>query len=172
MLQREIKSSPHLYLPHEYNTSIYIDGNCKLKYENWHDIFGTEIKDFDMICFKHPLRTTIKQEMDIVFKLKLATKESIMKIHEIIEQSDCKDDELTETNVLIRNHKNIIDFGNEWNKMIRICRRDQLSFDYLVKKFQVNALKLSYSDKPTQKRKHINPINRTIKTLNNICFNQ
>jgi len=161
--QREIKSSPHLYLPHIYNSSIYIDGNCKLNPINWQKKFEKEIQNYDMICFTHPTRNTIKQEMKVVYSYKLATKESIMKINEIIERSEYKDDKgLTETNVLIRNHKNITNFNEEWNEMIKICRRDQLSFDYLLEIFKVKVLKLPYSNKPVISRRHVNPLYRTI----------
>jgi len=116
-----------------------------------------------MICFTHPTRNTIKQEMKVVYSYKLATKESIMKINEIIERSEYKDDKgLTETNVLIRNHKNITNFNEEWNEMIKICRRDQLSFDYLLEIFKVKVLKLPYSNKPVISRRHVNPLYRTI----------
>ena len=101
--------------------------------------------------------------MNVVYSDKLATKESIMKINEIIEQSEYKDDKgLTETNVLIRNHKNISNFNEKWNKMIKICRRDQLTFDYLLEIFKVKVLKLPYSNKPIIQIRHINPASRTI----------
>jgi hypothetical protein len=156
--QREIKSSPHLYLPHQYNISVYIDCNCKLTT----NILGPQLKkliqQYDMICFKHPNRTTITQEMNVVYTKKLSSKESIDKINEIIQQSEYTDDNgLTETNVLIRNHKNISDFGDEWNKMIKISCRDQLSFDYLLEKHTVSVLKLPYSQKPVIKQGHVNP---------------
>jgi hypothetical protein len=96
--------------------------------------------------------------MNVVYTKKLSSKESIDKINEIIQQSEYTDDNgLTETNVLIRNHKNISDFGDEWNKMIKISCRDQLSFDYLLEKHTVSVLKLPYSQKPVIKQGHVNP---------------
>lgn len=44
---------------------------------------------------------------------------------------------LSETALLIRKHKCIIPFNEEWTKYIKMCIRDQISFNYLLWKFNV-----------------------------------
>lgn len=164
LLQRTIKTSPHLYLPYIYDTSIYIDGNMQPKFNN--NILNNFIDSkFNIICFSHPERNTIKEESCIVIEYMLESKENVNKILELQKKDGFKDNiGLTETNVLIRKHKNIIEFSNEWKKNIEICRRDQISFDYLLHKYNLNYIRLSHQHKLdiTSKKLHINPYCRKI----------
>ena len=166
LIQRIIKTSPHLYLPYQYNKSLYIDGNMQLKNNN---ITKKKLKiyfnlNYDVICFKHPVRNNIFQEAYMVHILKLEKKENINKILNILKQNNFNNIGLTETNVIIREHKKIINFNNEWTQLINICRRDQLSFDYLLYKYNINYKRYNYEDKLKfiNKHKHLNPINRYI----------
>ena len=71
---------------------------------------------------------------------------------------------LTETNVLFRNHKKIEEFNKDWCRCINICRRDQISFDYLMFKHNIKFKRFSDNIKKIISKwiKHINPINRKI----------
>ena len=104
-------------------------------------------------------------EGDVVVKKKLETFENVRTIVEEMNKNNFKDNiGLTETNILIRNHKVIKDFNNDWCRCINICRRDQISFDYLLYKHKVKYLKKSYMDKLSfiAKFRHIDPKNRTV----------
>lgn len=166
LIQRTIKTSPHIYLPNIYDVSIYIDGNM---IPIFNESILNNFKNYknDIICFHHPLRNKIIQESSVVIKSKLETKENVLKILKKQINDKFKDNiGLTETNVLIRKHKNIKDFSNEWTECIKLCKRDQISYDYLLFKHKVNYLRLSDSFKKNiiKKIAHKNPINRTIQT--------
>ena len=167
LIQRTIKTRTHLYLPYSYDTSIYIDGNVFLRSKKDHIKKLDELikSDYDIICFDHPNRNNVKDEAIIVEKLKLEKKENINKILDIMSETDFKDNVgLTETNVLIRKHKKNINFNNDWFDCIKICRRDQISFDFLLYKNNINYKKLPYSKKMeiTGKHQHTNPMNRKV----------
>ena len=56
----------------------------------------------------------------------------------------------------------LINFAQAWKSCIEMCRRDQISFDYLLFKYNVNYMRLPFKDKPLTKIKHRNPHNRNI----------
>ena len=164
LIQRLIKSSPHIYLPMQYNTSIYIDGNCRfLSKKNLFDYYKKYLQKYDIICFRHPRNNSIEKEMAEVNFNRLASHININKVKNIIDNDKkFNDKNLTETNVLIRKHHNIVKFNEDWSHFISICHRDQLSFDYLIHKHNARALRLPYKDKPCKTNKHINPRNRKV----------
>ena len=61
---------------------------------------------------------------------------------------------LTETNILVRRHHQLVMFGDDWSAHTQICRRDQMSFDYLIAKHSVNVHRGEYADKPVQRKPH------------------
>ena len=71
---------------------------------------------------------------------------------------------LTETNVLLRNHANLKSFSKDWKDYINICRRDQMSFNFLLEKHKVNFLHDSFNDKMSfvSYVPHINPKTRRV----------
>ena len=113
LLQRSIKTCPHKYLPHQYEKSLYIDGNHILKDINPIELIN-KLNQHDLICYAHPDRTRASEEANAVYKFKLETKNNINKILNMQKNDGFPDNiGLTETGVLIRNHKNIIDFSND-----------------------------------------------------------
>ena len=167
LVQRTIKALPHLYLPYMYDISIYVDGNVFFKDNNSvKTILNKYINsNYDIICFDHGYRNNIKDETQEVLKKNLEKATNINKINNIIAKSNFKDNiGLTETNILIRKHKQIKHFSYDFAECIKICRRDQLSFDYLLYKHNVNYKRYPFKDKNLilKKNKHINPVNRHI----------
>lgn len=166
LLQRTIKTSPHQYLPDIYERSIYIDGNVYLSDTFTKDILDKFVRHTkSMICFHHPNRQTIQSEAIAVLKEKLETKKHIDIMLTNQRENQFPDSQgLTETNVLIRKHKQIKEFSQEWTHCIEICRRDQLSFDYLLWKHKVDYERLSHTEKMklVRKKPHMNPNTRTI----------
>jgi hypothetical protein len=167
LIQRTIKVSPCDYLPNNYNRSIYVDGNLQIiNYK----LLNNYIKNIniDLICFKHFERRYVKDEEKVILKSKLETKENINKVIQDFKKYNFNDDiGLTETNILIRNHKNIQNFNKDWKNYVNICRRDQISFDFCLFKNNVNYRKYSYQDKLKiiKRHPHINPKNRLIKSV-------
>ncbi len=167
LVQRTIKTKVHDYIPAIYDKSLYIDGNISIKDTT---ISKNMIKkllkmDEDIICFDHPDRKHVFDECREIIKQKLEKQDNINKITKNFEKNGFKDNiGLTETNVLIRNHKKIIKFNNDWKLHIEICRRDQVSFDFLLHKHKVKYNRLKYYDKImiTEKKKHIDSRKRRV----------
>ena len=140
--QRTIKTSPHLYLPSNYNVSIYIDANVTPKLEVIYKLIRL-IKDnnIDLIHVMHPNRNNINEEALAVVKLGLEVEDNVNKIIDFQKKDKFEDNMgLTETAVLIRKHNNIIKFSEEWTSCIKICIRDQISFNYLIWKHNILSL--------------------------------
>ena len=126
-----------------------------------------KIGDNDILCFTHPDRTTILDESIEIGRNQLETSENIQKIKRKWKEHKFSDTiGLTETDILLRKHKNIMDFSKMWTQYITICRRDQLSFDCLLQAFNIRYLRLPHKTKLTyfKKNPHANPHNRTIVT--------
>jgi hypothetical protein len=143
LLQRRMKAMPHLFLPNKYETSVYIDANVSIKKKVLSEISANVINGaYDIISFDHPERSTVKQEANIVINDKLETFENVSKIIDIYTKDGFLDNVgLTETCVLVRRHKPLIKFSEEWSQLLKICRRDQIMFDYLVWKHKLNINK-------------------------------
>ena len=149
--QRIVKTSPHLFLPYIYNTSIYIDGNLiptpNFNNKNLNKLVNLKA---DIVCFLHPERIYLEDEANVILWIQvLASTESVNNIRQLWYKdiNALKKSTLTETNCIIRKHKNTIQFNEEWTKCMYICIRDQLSFDFLLEKYNINYIKLLYNDK-------------------------
>ena len=166
--QRIIKTSPHEYLPFHYKKSLYIDGNIFLRKPIFKLDIDNYLKNYDIVCFIHPdpninNRHSIEIEAKLVERFRLEKKSNIDKILNIQKQNNFLDDiGLTETCILIRKHKNIIHFSQEWTKMVKMCIRDQISFDYLLWKYKINYERKSIQERQAliYKQRHKNPLNR------------
>lgn len=160
VLQRTIKTAPHDYLPWFYNVSVYVDGNCLLTLDSL-DALLNRYGTHDCICYEHPAapRETVLRELRVIEKGRYETRENVQKIRQTLKDAGFLDINpvVTETNMLIRRHHNIKAFSDEWCRMIRICVRDQASFDYLLWKHKINYVRLPYKDKPIKGFRHKNP---------------
>ena len=164
LLQRTIKTNPSEYLPYNYTRSVYVDGNFIIENFNELDLYIKQF-EYDIICCEHKTRTNVKDEANEVIRLKLEKSANVKKLLNEFSKTNFKDNiGLTETGILIRNHKNIIEFNKEWCEKINICRRDQISFDFLLYKHNINYFRFSYKDKMSfiKIKNHINPKNRFI----------
>lgn len=166
--QRVIKVAPHRFLPLQYTISVYVDGNCDIqkdRLEHWLSRMEQAREDntneggdaVQLICWKHPLRTTIRSEAAVVKQYGLDYPKNIRSILAYLEELEYdkeKDVVLTETNMLIRRHHALRAFGDEWAVCIERCRRDQLSFDCLVHTHGVVVFRGEYSEKPLRLIRH------------------
>ena len=154
LIQRQIKTSCHKYLPSNYNHSIYIDGNVIPLFTNF-EIFDTS---YDMICFKHPNKSkkNINDEIKDILNLKLESKKNVDKVQKIMNNYKFKDNVgLTETSILIRKHtKDICKMNEFWTQLVNICIRDQVSFDFVKWHFKINHKTLDSDERPILKIQH------------------
>ena len=167
--QRAIKVAPHRFLPSNYAVSVYLDGNCEIKTgmlghwlsQMWKGSDETGTCDIpsevQLICWKHPMRTSIQEEAKEVKQLGLDYPNNIQSVLDYMDMYHYDNEQdvwLTETNMLIRRHHTLCAFGDEWSTCIQLCRRDQLSFDFLVAKHGVKVVRGGYAEKPLRRINH------------------
>ena len=167
LVQRTIKTNVHQYLPAIYDKSIYIDGNISIKNTNdtKNNLKYLLKLNKDIICFSHPDRSSVLLECGEIIEQGLEKRENINKVIKNFNIHKFTDNVgLTETNVLIRNHKKLINFNNDWKLHIEMCRRDQVSFDFLLYKHKINYLRLPFFQKIMiiERKKHINEKTRFV----------
>lgn len=157
-IQRQIKAMPHKYLPYDEHISVYVDGNCYFKPGAvGHTLDAFERSHLDVLCWAHPCRTSIRAEAPEVVRLGLETQanvDQVMAHARLRGFREVDDDHLTETNVLVRRHGAIVPASEEWARCIRMCKRDQLSFDYAMHIYGVRVAQWSFATKPVQIKPH------------------
>lgn len=161
--QRIIKATPHAFLPSFYHTSIYVDGNVKLLGRVQDLVDGA--KKYALVCYQHWRRPArLAPELNIIVKENLASKASVDAVKSEMREANFDPNEftLTETNMLVRKHHDIVDFSNDWARMIRICPRDQASFDFLLWKHNILYDRRAFTEKPVEKYNHVNPKHRLV----------
>lgn len=163
LLQRTIKAMPHLFLPAFYDTSVYVDGNVRLT-DRVQPLVDSMNKH-TLVCYQHPrVPCTVDLELMIIVKDKLAFQESVDTVmSEMFEyRFDPASYTLTETNMLIRKHHELVDFSTDWARMIGICPRDQASFDFLLWKHNIKYDRRPCKEKLIKKYSHVNDQNRRV----------
>ena len=122
-----------------------------------------------LYCYKHPNRTCVLEEVGAVKKLKLEIPENLFNIINEFHIHNFKDDiGLTETNCLIRKHAPLVAFHKDLNKCVTICRRYQISFDFLLFKHKINYRRFDsiHKKKLLHKKRHIKHEERIHKSYN------
>uniref|UniRef100_A0A6C0KW25 Uncharacterized protein n=1 Tax=viral metagenome TaxID=1070528 RepID=A0A6C0KW25_9ZZZZ len=155
--QRIIKTSPHLFLPPHYDISVYIDANVIPNMVALETMINmVRNNPIDVIHVMHPDRIMIKDEANVVIQQQLEYRHNVQKIIDMHQRDKFKDDVgLSETALLVRKYKNIIAFNEEWTKCINICIRDQISFNYLLWKYNISAVAVDNINKKIYtKNKH------------------
>jgi hypothetical protein len=147
--QRTIKICPHHYLPDIYDIAIYVDAIVIPNMTAVDAMINVILHNpINMIHVNHPCRKKITEEATVVVKSKLEHNHNVQMILDMHKKDNFKDDVgLTETALLIRKYKNIINFSEEWLKCVTICIRDQISFNYILWKHSVSSLCLDNSQK-------------------------
>ena len=156
ILQRTVKTQPHLYLPAQYQISIYMDGNMQPNWPSVSTLFRRfQVEKYDLVCWKHPVRTRVVDEAREVVRLKLESQEHVDKILSAQARDRFKDATgLCETGFMIRKHSNIIDFSNSWQRAVEQCVRDQVSFDYMVWKHRARCIRHDIKTRPVRIQPH------------------
>lgn len=133
---RYFKTHPHLFFEN-YEKSIWIDGNIDI-IKNIDDYVNLLNNDNYILCYNHPCRNCIYQEIAACNSFKKDTIENLNNVKNfLINENYPKNNELIQSNILVRNHNNECIFLMEkWWEMIKnYSKRDQLSFNYIFWKY-------------------------------------
>lgn len=128
------KTHPHVLFP-EYRDSIYIDSNICIKTAYIFTLLDS-YRESDILVPLHNLRDCTYEEANIIMEKGKDTKENIDKMVNILKKDNfpCKYG-MNENCVIYRKHLNsfVVKIMNEWWEYIKnICKRDQLSFSYVL----------------------------------------
>lgn len=141
-LSRYLKINPHIALS-EYSYSVYVDSNILILDEYLLDRVENEIKKGTLIALsKHPEgRLDIYEEAAYVMKYRRAKFKEVRKqIKYLLKMGYPHGTGMFENNIIFRqhNHNEIIKLDeNWWDIFIEFTSRDQLSFAYLLWKFNI-----------------------------------
>ena len=146
--QRYVKTNPHKLL-HDYDLSIWVDGNVEIK-SNLNEFIDEYINDDCSIYVpQHPNRDCIYDEAVAVIGLKKDTEENVNpQIERYENEGFPRNYGLLQSNILLRKHnsEDCIKLMEEWfNEIKNGSHRDQLSFNYVLwKNDEINVV---YMDK-------------------------
>lgn len=146
-MNRQLKMLPHRYLS-EYDASLYLDGNIIISGDLSN--FLKFVNEASFIAYRHPLRTSIRQEAAANFRLNrvpLIYMPNVAKQLARYLSNKYPDSELIEANIILRNHEDLFlakAMDKWWVEFDRGVKRDQLSLGYVlwdegVKKIIVDA---------------------------------
>ena len=164
---RFVKICPHRYLP-DYDSSLYIDNSVKLlvKPETiFNDLLYPEV---DFVLMKHSFRDTVLDEFNEVNQLKFEFIDRI--IEQLNDYKSISPDILNQKpywgGFLLRKHNVplIAKAMEDWLfQILRYSRRDQLSLNYIIDKYNLNISSLDmdnhlsiYHKWPTSNRLKLN----------------
>lgn len=155
--QRYVKINPHLLL-NDYDISIWVDGNVTIKNDLNEFVDKYLMDKYSIYVPKHPSRTCIYSESNVVVAMKKDTKENVTpQIERYKKEGFPKDYGLLQSNIMLRKHneKDCIRFMEQWFEELKNgSHRDQLSFNYVA--WKNNDIKVFYLDKTIYKSKWFN----------------
>ena len=160
--QRYAKTHPFVLLP-EYDYTVYVDGKMSIS-ENLDEYINTFSRGCSMLCFPHPTRQYIEEELEALKSVRIKNPKLCSKMDEqvrVYKNSGYNNSvSLVETACLIRsNHDEaLIEVMEDWWKEIQIrSDRDQLSLGYVCWKhdyqFDISALNI-YNNKYLKHHPH------------------
>lgn len=139
---RRYNAKPPKLLSHLYvdtDTSLWIDGNVRLKIPMsdlvnvWFD------EDTDIALTKHPSKRDPYQEVDILKRLDWVDKDEANEFKRFLYNiGTLKGKRMGECNIILRRHNEKVKrFNNEWfSHLIRFIHRDQPSFNALLRLYR------------------------------------
>lgn len=159
---RKFKILSHKYLK-DFKYSIYLDGS----YEILDDLSKFVKKWLGKNCIaveKHPVRNCLYDEARFCLKHKLDSRKLIVKqINKYFREGYPKNNGLATCHVLIRKHTEDVKNFNErwWREVKKFSRRDQISFNYITYKLNMNYSIISKNKiKRTLKWRHHNKVSK------------
>ena len=130
-LAREIKTSPHKFLP-DYEVTLWVDSNFKVAKSL--NSFIENLPDKDFITTKHPKRRCVYEEAEQPRVVLKTGRKKIAEVKEFLEKrSFPKNYGLQETNFVLRkNNVTTQEIGNKWWLSMKLSDtyRDQLWLSY------------------------------------------
>lgn len=130
---RAIKILPHKFLK-EYDFSIWVDAGFLIVGDVIKYVNRYTKKDF--LCISHSVRHCLYDEAEEVLRLNMDDNDLILKqIEKYKNENYPKNNGLIESGVLFRRHNStkIISTMEDWfDEIINFCKRDQLSFNYVA----------------------------------------
>lgn len=141
------KTHPHILFP-QYEDSIYIDANINILtnklFENIKTIDQNIVLPihFNNVCIYHEYEWALKSSID--------KKENVEKGFQIITESKMpRNYGFTENNIIYRKHhqQNVINLMEDWWNFIKnYTQRDQLSFSYLLWKYNIEIENITFKN--------------------------
>lgn len=135
------KINSHVLFPHHRN-SIWLDGSQRMRQiKPCHEFVDRILPGYEIATFKHPDRTCVYQELQACKKLK---KDNALLMEQQIQQYRSEGypafNGMVETACVVRrNYPGVIEFNSLWWEQLRKhSLRDQLSFNYVAWKLNVN----------------------------------
>ena len=135
---RCLKINPHLFLS-QYDISLWVDGNIEIVGDVFEFIHNT-LKENVLYIPKHPQRTCIYDEKDIIIKLNKDTENIVnSQIEKYSFEGYPSNYGLCQSNIILRKHNDpdCVKIDKQWwNELLEFSKRDQLSFNYVCWKNQ------------------------------------
>ncbi len=128
---RYAKTHPHELFP-EYECSLWIDGNISIESDAIYGIIREKVESgVEFSGVQHPTRDCIYAEAEKCRDMRYISYLKLAQLHLIYLFSGIhRHAGLMETNLILRKHNSerIVHFDNLWwEKVLNLCRRDQLS---------------------------------------------
>ena len=120
----------------KYDCSLWIDASISIEGIDVNVLFERYLKDFDIALHKHPLRNCLYDEAEVCIR---NNKDNPAIIREQIENYRLagypKQNGLASCGIIYRRHTHKVSLFNEawWKEIVAHSRRDQLSFNYVVR---------------------------------------
>ncbi len=138
MRSRYPKMHPHLLLP-EYEASVWIDGNIEILDDS---LYKAALSAFDAGTLyagvPHPSRDNVYSEAFMCMKMGHISRPALLRVCLwLFFHGMTRKDGLLENNLIFRRHLDpaVMALGRLWWSMLtRLCRRDQLSLAWCMKK--------------------------------------
>lgn len=135
------KILPHLFLS-DYEYSIWIDGSVLIKSSKILELVDKYLDAYDLALFAHPLRNCVYDELSACIKFNKDDPEIMRRqVNRYQATNYPAENGLTANSVILRRHnsESIKMISHEWwNEIVNHSKRDQLSLNYILWKYQIN----------------------------------
>lgn len=148
-----VKTQPHLFLPPEYDVSIYVDANAILAFVSISQMLqACQLSTHDMACWHHVQRDFVNEEVQEVLATcpKMSHRVLALRQQQARDHFPEKTASLSDTTLLVRRHRtmSMMQFAATWQSCIKSCPHDLLSFDYSAWKHQIRVARFPSYTRP------------------------
>ncbi|MBQ8940056.1 MAG: DUF616 domain-containing protein [Paludibacteraceae bacterium] len=148
LLSRKVKMLPHMYLPTEYEVSVYVDASV-LIWGNIVELTHYLNKDISFAVTKHSVRNKVIDELNVCYEYNIINKQAYnqaLKRYDEFTKEGFKDDMgLAECGILIRRHSDrdlqkLMEMW--WYEFQNGCGRDQIYLMPVIHKMKFKSYRL------------------------------